>query len=262
MKKIIIVLISLSLLCNIHICSQENQSDTYFDSTNFKHLSIEESTRFIKQNALLIAAVPTLMYFNQSVLQTLSEHPYISSICFYILINYICDAILDYQEQESLINLIILLKQITLHLAVSHGIKNYMDQKKQPTELLLKEQSTFNSITKKWPYSFNKMTVIILESYKDLKKNLHQLNKSMHIESEEFVYLQHSSSITIGDLLYLTQDNNNLHAMISRFEKNPELEIEELLEHVTFQITVNFLALEQSLLKFQIASINKQQSIS
>ena len=261
MKKITIVLISLSLFCNIHLYSQENQSNSYFDSTNFKDISIQESTNFIKQNALLIAAVPTLIYFNQSVLQTISEHPYISSICFYVLINYICDAILDYKEQESLIHLILLLKKITLYIAMSHGIKNYMNQKKQPAELLLKEQSFFNDITKKWPYSFDKMTIIILESYKELKKHLYRLNKSIHVESEEFVFLQHASSITIDDLSYLTQDNESLHAMICRFEKSPELEIEELLEHLTFQITLNFLALEQSLLKFQIAAINKQQAI-
>lgn len=262
MKKITIVLISLSLLCNIYLYSQENQSSSYFDSTNFTDLSIEESVKFIKQNALLIATAPMLMYFNQSVLQTLSEHPYISSICFYVLINYICDAILDYQEQESLIYLILLLKKITLYLAVSHGIKNYMDHKKQAADLLLKEQLTFNSITKKWPYSFDKMTIIILESYKELKKNMYQLNKSMHIESEEFVFLHHAASITIDDLLYLSQDHEKLHTMISLFKENPELEIEQLLEYLTFQITLNFLALEQSILKFQIASINKQQSIS
>jgi|GEM_PF-1287044 len=261
MKKIIVIFTSLYLFYSIDIFSQENKPKNQFNGINLDQISIAESVTFVKKNALFITTIPMVFYFNQNLFKQISEHPYISSIYFYILINYICDSISEYQQQESLINLVVLLKRIALYLAISHGIKNSLTQQRESAESISKKEYIFNVITKKWPYSCNKMTAIVLESYHNIKKNLYKLNHSVTVESEEFVFLHHAPSITIDDLLYLTEHDERLHSMILSFEKNSELEFEPLLEHLTLEIMFNFLALEQNIINIQTTSISQQSAL-
>ena len=258
MRKIDIIFIILCLFTSTNSYTKKDQSNHSFDFTTFQDLSVEESTLFIKQNALLIVTIPVLIFFHHEISKTMSEHPYISSICCYALINYICDAILDHQHQQSILHLIALIKKIALHLVISHGIKNYIHQKKQLLEPDIDEQNFFNTITANLPYSFNEITLITLKSYRELKTTLQQLNVSINVESEEFVFLCHASSINIHSLLYLTQNDPELHQMIYLFDKNPESEFKGLLQYLSSEITTDFLELEKNLLAHQMPPIQKQ----
>ena len=110
MRKIDIILIILCLFTSTNSFTKEDQSNHSFDSTTFRNLTVEESTIFIKQHALFIVGIPLFVFFHDEIIKSMSEHPYVSSICCYALINYICDAILDHQHQQSLLNLIALIK--------------------------------------------------------------------------------------------------------------------------------------------------------
>ena len=261
MRKIDIIVIILCLFNSATFCAEKDQSSYLLNSISSKKISVEESVICIKENALFIVAIPTLLFFHKEILETMTERPYLSAICCYALINYLCDTILDHQHQQSLIDLIALIKKIALYLVISHGIKNHMHHKKQLHESDFDDQTFFNSITEKLPYTFNEVTLIVLKSYQELKSNLQQLNDSIQIESEEFVFLCHASSISLHTILYLTQNDPILYNMISLFEKNPESEFKSLLQYLTNEITINFLTLERKLLAFEMPSIQKHPLI-
>ena len=98
-----------------------------------------------------------------------------------------------------------------LYLVICHGIKNYINHTRQLQEQDFNEQAFFNTITENLPYSFNEITLIVLKSYQELKTNLQKINESINIESEEFVFLCHASSINIRSLLYLAQNDPILY---------------------------------------------------
>ncbi len=179
----------------------------------------------------------------------MTHRPYISSLCFYLFLNYLCDAVLNYQQQQALLTIIALLKKTTLYLVISHGIKNHIQQKKLSTEpYYVDDQAFLNSITANLPYSFNEVTLITLKSYQELKSSLQALNVTLTIESEEFVFLCHASSINIHSLLYLVQNDPVLYAAIYRFQKDPQTQLKSLLEYLSLEITKTFIDLEQLLL--------------
>jgi len=257
MKKTDIIISILGLFYSTISVTEKDQFNDYFDFITFENLSIEESTLFIKQNATLIIAVPIILIFHKEIFKTISEHPYVSAISCYALIHYICDIILDHQYQKELLDLILLIKKIALYLVISHGIKNHIHHTRQFQESNFNEQAFFNTITENLPYTFNEITLIILKSYQELKSNLQKLNELINIESEEFVFLCHASSINLHSLLYLTQNDPEIYKKLYSFEKNPETEFKSLLQYLINEMTINFLKLEQKLLDLQIPTIQK-----
>ena len=76
---------------------------------------------------------------------------------------------------------------------------------------------------------------------------LESVNSSLHIESEEFVFLCYASSITIENLLYLTHKDPILYDAIYSFEQNPQEYLEPLVAYLTSEITTNFMNVEKLL---------------
>ncbi len=248
MRKINIILIILLSCLTINSYSQETEPHEYNNSTNSRSLFIQQSTLYIKKHTLLIALTPVIIYYYKDLAIFIGDHPYISSAGFYLLLNYFCDSVLNYQQQQSLFEIIVLLKKVTLYLVISHGIKNHMHQKKLSIDPYLDNQAFLNNFTENLPYSFDEVTLIALKAYQELKASLQSLNISMNIESEEFVFLCHASSINIRSLLYLVQNDPILYKAIYRFEKNPETHLAPLVEHLKLQITKTFIELEEHLL--------------
>jgi len=185
----------------------------------------------------------------------MADSPYLSSFCFYLLLNYVCDSILNYQEQQSLLEIIALLKKTTLYLVICHGIKNYLQQKKLSNETSITEQEFLDNITENLPYSFQEITLIALKSYQELKSSLQTLNITLNIESEEFVFLCHASSVNIHSLLYLVQNDPVLYHAIYKFEKHPQTHLIPLIRHIKTEITKTFINLEKSLLSSNIQRV-------
>ncbi|MGZ6250495.1 MAG: hypothetical protein ACXWL2_00545 [Candidatus Chromulinivorax sp.] len=212
--------------------------------------SLKEYTQqlplFIKKNAFIITALPLIIYNHHSIKNFLFDHPYMSSISFYFFLNYLCDSILNYQQQEKLFEIITMLKKTTLYLVTCHGIKNYLIEEK----LLEKKNSKnfLDSITQHLHYSFDEITLIALKAYQELKISLQDLNMNLNIESEEFVFLCHAQTITIQSLLYLAQHDFVLYKAIYYFEREPESHLQHLVEYLQTQITKTFLDLEKKLL--------------
>jgi hypothetical protein len=233
--------------------AQKKDLDTSDNSTSSRNLLVQQSTLYLKKHAWFIALVPAIIYYHKDIASFMSHRPYISSLTFYLLLNYLCDAILNYQQQQSLLKIIALLKKTTLYLVLSHGIKNHIHQKKLSIEPHYEDDQAFlNSITANLPYSFNEVTLIALKSYQELKSSLQTLNIALNIESEEFVFLCHASSINVCTLLYLTQNNPTLYAEIYHFEKDPQMHLKPLLEHLRSEITKTFIDLEQLLLTLNV----------
>lgn len=254
MKKINIILIILLSCLNIDSYAQSKEPHLTNNSTSSNNLLVQQSITFIKKHALLIALIPTTIYYHTNIINFISDQPYISSFGFYLMIHYICDSISNYQQQQSLLDVIALLKKITLYLIISHGIKNHLHQKKLSSELFVDDHSFLDSITKDLPYSFEEVTLIALKSYQELKTSLQSLNIALTIESEEFVFLCHASSINVQSLLYLVQNNPELYKKIYNFETNPQDQLQPLLEHVTSEITHTFTELEHRLLALNVQS--------
>ena len=224
------------------------------NNKNSSRLFIQQSINYIKKHALLIALTPMALYYHKNIEHTIKHRPLISSICFYVFLNYLCDSISDYQQQQTLLDIIALLKKTTLYLVISHGINNHIHQKKLSPKMAFDDQSFFNSITENLPYSFDEIMLITLKSYQELKSSLQSLNIVINIESEEFVFLCHSSSINIHSLLYLVQNDLALQQLIQLFEENPQTHLDPLLGHLKLEITETFINLEQMLLKSNIRS--------
>jgi len=255
MKKINVISIFLlsCLVINIHTKSEISHIDES-SITKSKNLFLQQSVLYIKKHAPLIALTPMIIYYHRDIIQCMKHQPCISSIFFYLLLNCLCDSISDYQQQQSLLEIIALLKKTTLYLVISHGIKNHIHQKKLLPEITLNDQVFLNTITENLPYSFDEITFITLKSYQELKSSLKSLNIALNIESEEFVFLCHSSSINIQSLLYLVQSDPILCQSINKFDENPQTHLSPLLEYLKLEITHTFITLEQLLLKSNIHS--------
>lgn len=252
MKKISITFIILLSCLPIDSCDQNKDLFVPPQSTSSESLLVEQFVHCIKKHALLISLTPIISYYHKDIIRCMSDRPYLSSICFYVLLNYVCDSLVNYRQQQSLLAVIALLKKTTLYLVISHGIKNHIHQKKLSIQPALDDESFFNNITKNLPYSFNEITLIALKSYPEFKSSFQSLNMMLNIESEEFVFLCHASSINIHSLLYLVQNDPVLYKAIYQFEKDPQNYLTPLLEHLTSEITKTFIDLEKHLLKLNI----------
>lgn len=252
MRKINIILIILLSCLNIDSYAQNKEPHLHNNSTSSNDLLVQQSIAFIKKHALLIALIPTTIFYHKNIISFMSDQPYISSLAFYLMLNYVCDSISSYQQQQSLLDVVALLKKTTLYLAISHGIKNHIHQKKLSTELFVDDPDFLNNITKNLPYSFDEIMLIALKSYQELKTSLQSLNIALTIESEEFVFLCHASSINIQSLLYLTQNDLTLYKEICDFETNPQNQLQPLLDHITLEITRTFTELECRLLALNV----------
>lgn len=247
MKKINITLIILLSCSNINSYAQNSPHHIDNNSTSYDGLFVQQSALYIKKHALLIAITHIMIYYHKNIATFISNRPYVSSAALYLFLNYLCDSISSYQQQKSLLDIINLLKKTTLYLVISHGIKNHIHQKKVSIYRDIDEKIFLNNITADLPYSFDEVTLFALKSYQELKAVFQSLNITLNIESEEFVFLCHSSSINIQSLLYLVQNDPILYKAIYRFEKNPETHLDQLLERLKSEITKNFIDLEKHL---------------
>ncbi|MBV8661001.1 MAG: hypothetical protein JO129_02560 [Candidatus Dependentiae bacterium] len=252
MKKINILFIILLSCLPIDSCDQNKDHFVPIQSTSSESLLVEQFVHCIKKHAVPISLIPIISYYHQDIFQFMSHRPYLSSVCFYLCLNYACDSLISYRQQQSLLTAITLLKKISLYLVISHGIKNHIHQKKLSIEPAVDDQSFLNNITRNLPYSFDEITLIVIKSYPELKSHLQSLNMMLNIESEEFVFLCHASSIDLQSLLYLVQNDSILFQAIYQFEKNPQNHLGPLLEHLTAEITRSFVDLEKHLLKLNI----------
>ncbi len=254
MKKTNIVLIFLLLFLNIDSYAEKTDTSTPNNSTSSINLLVQESISFIKKNAWIVALTPIAVYHHKDITDFITDHPYSSSFIFYIGLHYICDSIANYQEQQTLLEIIFSLKKTALYLIICHGLKNYIHNKNLSFHPFLNEHDFLNSITANLAYDFDELSVITLKSYQELKLFLQSLNMELTIESEEFVFLCHASSITLQSSLYLVQNDDNLYQKIYQFEKNPEVNCKPLMEYLTSEITQTFCKLEQQLLASNIPS--------
>ena len=251
MKKVNII--SIFILSCLAINFHAQNQNFHTNESNQKTL-IQQSVMFIKKHVSLIALTPMVLYYHRDIIELIKRQPLINSICFYIFLNYLCDSISDYQQQQSLLKIISLLKKTALYLVISHGIKNHIHQKKLLPETTFDNQNFFNTITENLPYSFDEITLITIKSYQELKSSLQSLNIALTIESEEFVFLCHASSVNIHSLLYLVQNDPILYQSIHQFEENPQTHLTPLLEYLKLEIAQTFINLEQLLLKSNIHS--------
>ncbi len=254
MKKTNIILVILLSCFSGNSYAEDKGPDVLNNFTNSIHVAVQESVDFIKKHAWIIALTPITIYHHKDITDFIIYRPYISSFAFYLSLNYVCDSIVNYQKQQSLLRIIALIKKITLYLVMCHGVKNYIQDKKLSTEYFLDEESFFNTVTVNLPYSFNEITFIILKSYQELKLSVQYVNMKLIIESEEFVFLCHASSITMQTLFYLTQNDADLYKMMYQFEENPENNYKKFVEFLTVEITQTFFDLEKLLLDSNIQS--------
>lgn len=207
----------------------------------------------IKQQALPIAIIPILLYHHQDIINFITYRPYTSSLCFYVLLNYLCDALLRYQEQEELCSLIATLKKICFYLVIAHGIKNFLHQKNFPHNAKISLEDQFlDTITQDIPYSFEQATFISLKLYQEMKNYLLSLNISLSVESEEFVFLCHASSIDIQTMLYLAQQDSIFYEAIYKFQEEPQTQIIPLTKQIQSNISQTFAELSIMLSKSKI----------
>ncbi len=250
MKKINILLTILLSCPSIDFYAHDtNEPTPTHNFTSSNNLLVQQSALCIKKHAWLIALIPAIAFYHEDIMDFVSHRPCISSLTLYMLLHYVCDSILSYRQQQSILNIINLIKKMALYLVVTHGIKNHINQNMVLIEQrFIDDQAFFNNITSDLPYSFHEITAITLQSYRELKSSLQSLNTALTIESEEFVFLCHaSSSITIQNLLYLAQSDPDLEKKIYQFQKNPHVELAPVLEYLKREITKNFIELEQYL---------------
>ena len=240
MKKLIFICTILISCCTNSFYANNKNIDTHDNFTSSYSLLVEQSTKIIKKNAGLIACMPFLIYYHKNIFDLFSDHPIISGCCLYFLIHYICDCILQYKEQKPLFDCIPLVKKMALDLVICHGVRNYAYQKKLAITFATDDQTFFNSLTEDMHYTFYQIEYITLTIYTKLKERLNELQQSIPIESEEFVFLSHPSFIDIQTILYLTKNHPDLHTMISNFEKNPADELEPLIDFLKDQLHRNF----------------------
>jgi len=249
MKKTTFIMAIFFVSTSEHSYNYQDNANIYNKPTIHKNLFIEESALFFKKHALFIASIPLIVYYKNNIIDFTKSHPYITTACLYTALNYTCDTILDYTHQNSLLEIVRLLKRASLYLVISHGIHNYIDQINISLDQAnIKNGDLLNAITQDLPYSFNDATLIVLKTYQELKSSLYSLNPSLTIESEEFVFLCHASSINMHTISYLVQNNVELYHMIMEFEKNPETVLMSLLEKLKTEITNDFTELEKRLL--------------
>lgn len=248
MNKTNITLIVLIIFASLHDCYAQHKDSSQESFINSCSLLVEKAAFYIKKHAAIIALAPLVIAYHKDIFRCMMNRPCISSLGLYCLLHYSCDSILHYQQQKALLELIAVLKEITLCLVISHGIKNHMHQKNICIEPFFDDQFFLNNITNNLEYSFQEVTTITLTSYQELKSTLQSFNHYLDIESEEFVFLCYASFIDIDNLLYLTHNDLFLHQAVYAFEKDPKNNTAQLLEFIKSKITTAFIKLEKNLL--------------
>ena len=247
MKKISIILIILISCLPANSLARSKDTSAHYNFTSSYSLLVEQSAILIKKNAGIIACMPLIFYYHKNIMELLSNHPYISSCCLYLLLNYICDCMLEYQQQKPLFDCVPIIKKVALDLVICHGIRNHVHQKKLALNFITDDQAFFNILTEDMNYSFDQIELMTLTMYTKLKERLNSLQHMIHIESEEFVFLCHASSIDMQAMLYLTKNNPDLHFMICNFEKNPQTELTPLVHFLKLQLHHNFTDIQHRL---------------
>lgn len=234
--------------------AEREDFEIYNNSNISLNLLVEQSVQSLKKYQCALACLSSVIYYNKEIIDFMAHRPYISSLSFYFLLHYACDCIISYQEQQTLLDLIMIVKKMTTYLAVSHGIKNYMQQRSTCFLADFSDEIIFNNITKDLPYSFDEITLITFKAYQELKLALQALNTALFVESEEFVFLCHASSINVQNILYLTQSDPALYQAVHNFEKNPDTYFADVLNYLKLEITKTFVLLENKLPNLRIIS--------
>lgn len=250
MKQTINILLITSLWC-ITIYFYPN--DIHQDQSHTK-IKIEQSLYSLKKHAVYIAAIPILLYSHKDIINFITYRPYLSSFCFYFLINYYCDSLLSFQKQEDILALIYELKKIGLYLVIIYGIKNYIYQPYKKFNINYPESFFLENVLEDLPYSLDETTSNCLKFYYELKNYFYSLNNSLVIESEEFIFLSNPTTINLQTALYITQNHSDLHQKLQDFEKNSEIHINTLLNHIKLEVAQSFINLKKHLLKSNIQS--------
>ncbi len=249
MKKLYLIVMILSSSSFIISIDQDNITLSHdFNFNSSYNLLVEQSAVFIKNNAAIISAIPLTIYYHQDLLRTIQNHPYVSSYCLYMLLHYLCDCIIEYQQEQSLIKLTTCLKKTAVSLLVCHGLKNYIEQKNTSQEWDKQSIDIYKYVTKNTSFSFEQIEIILMKTYKELKQYFASLSYSIKIESEEFAFLCCRSSINLQTLYYITQNDLPLHQALYEFEHNQTYDLTILLNLLQHNITDNFMLIEQYLL--------------
>lgn len=241
MKKLFFILIFITSYSTIHCYADSNNTNFHSDNSNSsKKLLVQESILCIKKHAWLIALTPIILYYHSEILNIVTNQPYLSSVALYLCLHYCCDTILSYKEQLTILTAIELIKKIALYLAISHGLKNHISQ--NATSLNFRNEDSFalsKMLSEDLPCPMHEFTLLITESYRQLKKNLHALNKNITIESEEIIFLSFESSITLNDLLYLTETDEELYSKIYDLKTQKNTALQPILDCLRLGIITN-----------------------
>lgn len=248
MKKLYFIVIILSSSFITSIDQDKITTAHYVNFNSSYNLLVEQSAAFIKNNAGMIAAIPFSLYYHQDVLRTIQNHPYVSSYWLYLLLHYLCDCMIEYQQEQSFIHLTTCLKKTAVSLLVCHGLKNYIEQKNRSQEWDKQSIDIYKYVTKNTSFSFEQIEIILMKTYKELKQYFASLPYGIKIESEEFAFLCYGSSMNIQTLYYITQNDLPLHQALYEFEHNQAYDLITLLNILQNNITNNLMLIEQYLL--------------
>ena len=250
MKKFILILLTVICFDLSYSYAKEKSIQTSNDFTSSCSLLVEQSATFIKKYAAMIALTPLMVYYHKNCIDFAYHHPFISTAALYCSIHYISDCILEYKKDKPLFECVPLIKKIALDLVICHGIQNSVQQKNIPATFTdtVPDQNFFDTMTQGMNYSFDQIELMTMRIYTKLRERLSSLHHPVHIESEEFVFLCHASSIDMQTMLYLTKDTDqDLYLMLSRFEQNPQQELLPLLKFLRQQLQNNFIDIQQRL---------------
>jgi hypothetical protein len=175
----------------------------------------------------------------------MQNHPYISTILLYSLLYFSCDTLLEYQEEESLLSIIIMLKKIATDLIVLQAIDKHFIRKTKNFPLSEKMMLKINR--SEFACNEEELALMTFKLYQEIKAMIHQCNPYIIIESEEFIFLSQPSIITMDTALYITQRHHTLHEIVFDFYTNPEEYFFELIQFLQHDIRSVFTDIEASL---------------
>ena len=113
------ILFYLVLLHTTFLYNQDNKPQEFSPKiTNSYEQFIGQSANFIKKYAGIIITLPYIWYYQNDVITSITNHPYISGCSFYFLLHYLCDCIIEYEKTKKLLLLSASLKKIGLYLSI------------------------------------------------------------------------------------------------------------------------------------------------
>ncbi len=201
--------------------------------------------RYIKKYALPLSCLPVCLWCYDDIKTAALQHPYLSTILFYVTINFITDLLLEYEEEDSLLTLIIILKNIAKDLIVLQAAEKYFSRRTQKTNVL--KHIALKIKKNEFLCNEQELARISFKLYQEIKAIIHQKNPSLIIESEEFIFLSQPSTITMDTALYITQNNYTLHQIVFNFYMNPTDHFVNLVDFLQEEIRSLFLSIEASL---------------